>query len=216
VATLLKKPTLAELLVSCISRDLLLAVEEGLTAGAVRAFQASRGADAGHLPHVLGQNRHFQMNEAYHRALEANSAAPTPIKGSAIITGSAGVFTLGRLNTREDVWASARRSQTRRQMAQVNRSIEPLVQADLFAATDDPKQAVAFFVATFSPSLDLEPAMPVNIELAVPNRSLNKWLFKESLQTFLQRYNAPAKTQHDGASPKLKANRKDKRDGTTE
>ncbi len=58
--------------------------------------------------------------------------------------------------------------------------------------------------------------MPINIELAVPNRSLDKWLFKESLQTFLQRYNAPAVKQHDGASPKLKANRKDKKDGTTE
>jgi hypothetical protein len=204
----MKKPTLADLLVSCIPRELLLAVEEGLNAGAVRAFQAS--------PHVLGQNRHFQMNEAYHRALEGNGATPTPIKGSAIITGSAGVFTLGRLNTREDVWASARRSHTRRHMAQVNRSIEPLVQTDLFAAVEDPKQAVAFFVATFSASVDLQPEMPINIELAVPNPALNKWLFKESVQRFLQRYNAPAKTQHDGASPKLKANRKDKKDGTTE
>ena len=101
-------------------------------------------------------------------------------------------------------------------MAQVNRSIEPLVQADLFATAEDPKHAVAFFVATFSRSLDLDPTMPIDIELAIPNRSLNKWLFKESLQTFIQRYNTPAKTQHDGASPKLKASRKDKKDGTTE
>ena len=211
-----KKPSLEDLLVNCIPRELLLAVEEGLNAGAVRAFQASRGADPGHLPHVLGQNRHFQMNEAYYRALEGNGAAPTPIKGSAIITGSAGVFTLGRLNTREDVWASARRSQTRRHMALVNRSIEPLVQADLFATVEDPKQAVAFFVATFSSSLDLQPEMPTHIEIAVPNRALNKWLFKESLQMFLQRYNAPANTQHDGASPKLKANLRTKKDGTQE
>jgi hypothetical protein len=211
-----KKPTLADLLMNCIPRELLLAVEEGLNAGAARAFQAARGADAGHLPHVLGQNRHFQMNEAYHRALEANGAAPTPIRGSAIITGTAGVFTLGRLNTREDVWASARRSKTRRHMALVNSSIEPLVQADLFASGEDTNQAVAFFVATFSPSLETQPEMPINIEIAVPNRALNKWLFKESLQTFVQRYNAPAKTQHDGALPKLKENRKDKKDGTKE
>ena len=212
----MKKPNLADLLVSCISRELVLAVEESLNAGAERAFQASRGADAGHLPHVLGQNRHFQMNEAYHRALGGNGATPTPIKGSSIITGSAGVFTLGRLNTREDVWASARRSESRRRMALVNRSIEPLVQANLFASAEDPKQALAFFVATFSPSLDIQPGMPINIEIAVPNPALNKWLFKESLQTFLQRYNAPAKTQRDGASPKLKENRKNKKDGTQE
>ena len=101
-------------------------------------------------------------------------------------------------------------------MASVNRSIEPLVQTDLFASAEDPKRAVAFFVATFSPSLDIQPETPVNIEIAVPNPALNKWLFKESLQTFLQRYNAPAKTQHDGASPKLKANRKNEKDGTQE
>ena len=65
----MKKLTITDLLVDCISRELVMAVEDALNAGAERAFEASRGADPGHLPHVLGQNRHFQMNEAYHRAL---------------------------------------------------------------------------------------------------------------------------------------------------
>ncbi len=208
--------TVPGLLLSNISRELLLAVEDGLNAGAFRALEASKGADTGHMPHVLGQNRHFQMNEAFHRALEVNGATPTPIRGSNIITGRTGVFTLGRLNTREDVWVSARRSQTRRQMAEVNRSVEPLIQSELFALVEDPKRAVAFFVATFSSSLELSPDKPLNIELAVPNRTLNKWLFKESLQVFLQRYVAPTVTQRDGASPKLKLNRKTQKDGTSE
>ena len=199
-----------------IPRELILAAEDGLVAGARRAFDLSANADSGHVAHVRGQLRHFQMNEAFHNALSANGAKPTPIKGSAIITGSAGLFTIGRLNTREDVWASARRSRIRREMSLVNRTLEPLAQSEFFSVPEEPKRAVAFFVATFSLSAKFHPEAPLNIELAVPNRDLTKWLFKESLSSLLQRYEVPPQTQHDGASPKLKLNRKKQNDGSGE
>ena len=101
-------------------------------------------------------------------------------------------------------------------MAMVNRLIEPLVQTDLFATAPDPKHASAFFIATFAVTPEGLAEVPTSIEIAVPNPTLDKWLFKESLQRFLQRYDAPANTQRDGAAPKLKENRKTKKNGTQE
>ncbi len=164
--------------------------------------------DDGHLPHVVGQLRHFNMNETFHRALESGSANPTPIRGNGIIVGRAGVFTLSRFNTPEGVWINGRRSETRRQMSMANAAIEPLVQPGLFSAYTPPSDAVAFFVSCFSGSMQIQPEAPVSVHIAVPDRLMRGWLFRERLDKFLERYEAkPIETaQHDLAMPRLKPN----------
>lgn len=210
--------TIPDLLLRNIPRNVLMAVEEGLTVGAGRAYAAARGMDEGHLPHIVGQLRHFHMNEAFHRALAANEAAPSPIRGSGVVTGRTGVTTLARFNAREGVWNSGKRSQTRRQMSLANASIEPLVQPELFREYVPPADAVVFFVACFANTLHISPEAPVSIQLAVPDRFMQRWLFKESLSSFVERYGVAPAQQSDAAIPKLKKNlnKQQDKDGTTE
>jgi len=209
--------TIPDLLVKNLPRGLLIGVEEALATGAKRAFAAARGMDEGHLPHVVGQLRHFHMNEAFQRSLAVSDASPSPICGNGIVTGKVGVFRLARLNVHQGIWNNGRRSKTRRRLARVNISIEPLVQPDFFRENIPPAEAVVFFVACFSNSLQIQPDSPISIQVAVPDPQMRYWLFKESLEDFAKRYEEKVVTQDDLARPKLKKDigkRVDK-DGTT-
>lgn len=198
--------TIHDLLVKNVPREVLMGVEDALAVGAQRAYLAARGMDEGHLPHVVGQLRHFHMNEAFQRALAANGAEPSPIRGNGIVTGRTGVFTLARFNILEGFWINGRRSQTRRQMSLANMAIEPLVHPELFSGYQPPSDAVAFFVACFSGNLNIQPESPVSIQIAVPDRHMRGWLFKEPLEQFLKRYDQTPMGQDDLAVPKLKKN----------
>ncbi|OZI30129.1 alpha/beta hydrolase [Bordetella genomosp. 10] len=207
------KDSIPELLVRNIPRGLVMGVEEALEAGAQRAYAASKGMDEGHLPHIVGHGRHFHMNEAFHRVLATEEASPTPIRGNGIVTGRCGIFTLARFNIPDGFWVNGRRSHTRRQMSLANQAIEPLVQPELFGRYMPPAEAVAFFVACFSGSLHIQPESPMSIQIAVPNRDMRSWLFKEPLNEFLQRYEQKPAAQDDLAKPKLKKIKKQGNDG---
>lgn len=211
------KETIHDLLVKNVPREVVMGVEDALAVGAQRAYVAARGMDEGHLPHVVGQLRHFHMNEAFQRALAANGAAPSPIRGNGIVTGRAGVFTLARFNIPEGFWINGRRSRTRKQMSLANMAIEPLVQPELFSGYQPPSDAVAFFVACFSGNLNIQPESPVSIQIAVPDRHMRGWLFKEPLEEFVKRYDQMPVGQHDLAVPKLKKRigKQQDKDGTT-
>lgn len=208
--------TIHELLVRNVPREVVMGVEDALTVGAQRAYMAAQGMDEGHLPHAVGQLRHFHMNEAFQRALAANGLEPSPIRGNGIVTGRAGVFTLARFNIPEGIWINGRRSKTRRQMSLANMAIEPLVQPEFFSSYRSPSDAVAFFVACFSGNLSIQPECPVAIQIAVPDRHMRGWLFKEPLEQFLTRYDQTPLGQHDFAVPKLKTNigKQQNKDGT--
>lgn len=195
-----------------------MGIEDALTVGAQRAYFAANGMDDGHLPSAVGQLRHFHMNESFQRALVVNNASPSPIRGNAIVTGRTGIFTLARFNIKEGIWINGRRSHTRRQMSMANMAIEPLVQPELFSDYEPPSQAVAFFVACFAASLHIQPESPVSIQIAVPNRNMNGWLFRESITSFAKRYDQkPESQQGDLAKPKLKKNiGKQNKNGTTQ
>lgn len=209
--------TIPDLLVRNVSREVVLGIEDALIVGAQRAYAAGRGMDDGHLPHAVGQLRHFHMNEAFQRALVAADASPSPIRGNGIVTGRAGIFTLARFNIPEGFWINGRRSHTRRQMSLANIAIEPLVQPELFGEYQTPSDAVAFFVACFSGSLHVQPESPVSIQIAVPDRHMRGWLFREPLDSFIKRYDQEPMAQHDLAVPKLKKDigKQLGKDGTT-
>lgn len=210
--------TIPDLLMRNIPREIIMAIEEALVVGAQRAYAAAHGMDDGHLPSVVGQLRHFHMNESFQRALTVSDAAPSPIRGNAIVTGRTGVFTLARFNIKEGLWVNGRRSQTRRQMSMANKAIEFLVQPELFADYKSPTEVVAFFVACFAGSLHTQPESPVSIQIAVPDRNMQGWLFRESIDVFVKRYDQkPMSQQDDLAMPKLKKNiGKQDKDGTTQ
>lgn len=209
--------TIPDLLVRNLTREVIMGIEDALSVGAQRAYTAARGMDEGHLPSVVGQLRHFHMNESFQRALAVGDASPSPLRGNQIVTGRAGVFTLARFNIKEGVWINGRRSETRRQMSMANEAIEPLVQPELFADYVPPSEAVAFFVACFAGSLHIQPESPVSIQIAVPDRYMQGWLFREPIEAFIKRYDQkPVAMQDDLAMPKLKKNvSKQDKDGTS-
>jgi len=212
------KETIPDLLVRNVPREIIMGIEEALVVGAQRAYVAARGMDDGHLPSVVGQLRHFHMNESFQRALAVSHASPSPIRGNAIVTGRTGVFTLARFNIKEGLWVNGRRSHTRRQMSMANKAIEPLVQPELFEDYEPPSEVVAFFVACFAGSLHIQPESPVSIQIAVPDRNMQGWLFREPIDGFAKRYDQkPVSQQDDLAMPKLKKNiGKQDKDGTTQ
>lgn len=208
--------TIHDLLVRNIPRQLVMGLEEAKLVGAQRAYAAARGMHDGHLPSVVGQLRHFHMNESFHRALTA-AGASSPLRGNQIVTGRAGIFTLARFNTKCGVWNSGRRSETRKQMSLANAAIEPLVQPGLFSTYVAPSQAVVFIVACFAGSLHSQPETPVSIEIAVPDRNMQGWLFREPIDAFAKRYDQKlTAAQDDLALPKLKKNigKQQGKDGT--
>lgn len=209
--------TIHDLLVRNIPRGLVMGLEEAMLVGAQRAYAAARGMDDGHLPSVVGQLRHFHMNESFHRALTVEDASPSPLRSNQIVTGRAGILTLARFNTKDGVWNSGRRSATRKQMSLANAAIEPLVQFELFSNYVEPTQAVVFIVACFAGSLRSQPDIPVSIEIAVPDRRMQNWLFREPIEAFVKRYDQqPTAGQDDLAVPKLKKNigKQQHKDGT--
>lgn len=197
-----RKDTIADLLLESIPRDLLMGVEDALLSGAMRGFEAAKGMNEGHLPTALGQMRHFHMNEAFNDALTVAGANPTPIRGNSIVVGHSGLFRLSRFNLSAGVWNNGRRSRTRRQMAEANRAIEQLVQPSLFDA--QPITAgTAFFVASFSGSVKVQPESPIAIYLAVPDPEMKRWLFQAPLSMLIARCDVTP-PQADTAVPKLK------------
>jgi hypothetical protein len=147
------------------------------------------------------------MNESFHRALSVGGASPSPLHGNQIVTGRAGIFTLARFNTKYGVWNSGRRSVTRKQMSLANAAIEPLVHPELFSDYVPPSEAVVFLVACFAGSLHVQPETPVSIQIAVPDRNMESWLFREPVDLFVKRYDQKQTTaQDDLAMPKLKKN----------
>lgn len=193
----------AELLIANLPRDLVMGIEDALTTGGQRAHLATCMMDKGHLAHAFGQVRHFHCNEAFHRALSAGNVHPTPISGNSIVTGVSGIFRLGRFNIPPGMWMNGRRSQTRRQLALANKAIEQLVQPDIFSEQTVVTEAVAFFVTYFTRSVEDRAKYNISIEIAVPDRYLKNWIFRESLKEYLRRYEIKP-VQQDLAKPRLR------------
>lgn len=196
--------TIANLIVETLSRDLLLTAEELLEAGARRAYQQAKDASDGHLAHVVGMARHFCMNETFHAALDGNGGNPTPIRGNRLVVGRVGMIQLGRFNIHQGPWYNARRSKQRLVMAEANKAIESLVIQDLYDSKPviAPATMTVFFVAVFSSDVK-HGEKPISIEIAVPDKNMRGWLFREPISLFVRRY-AKEAVQEDKVLPKLK------------
>ena len=199
-------PTIASLLVEHIPRDLIMGVEDALLVGAQRGTSAGAGMNPGHRSHAVGQMRHFHMNETFRDALEVAGTSPSQIMGNRVVVAKAGIFALGRFNISNGVWNNGRRSRTRREMAMANLSIEPLVTPDLFETYQPATNATVFFVGVFDRSVQDSVAVPMSIDLAVPDHELKGWLFRMPTTEFLTLYDSQtvSDVQPDLATPILK------------
>ena len=87
-----------------------------------------------------------------------------------------------------------------------NMSIEPLVTPDLFDAYQPATKATVFFVGVFDLSVQDTAAVPLSIDIAVPDHELKEWLFRMPITQFLTLYESQNITdeQPDLAVPLLK------------
>lgn len=196
--------TVESILVHNISRDLIMGIDDALKAGALRGFTQGSGMNLGHRSNAVGQMRHFHMNEAFHDALEAGSAEPTQIRGNRLVVGRSGLFMVGRFNSTNGVWNNGRRSRTRREMSLANRPIEQLVTQDLFESRQAITKGTVFFVAVFDRSVQESLAVPISIDIAVPDHEMAGWLYRKSVKSFLELYEVPSEPQIDLVIPTLK------------
>lgn len=203
--------SIAQLLVRDLPKDLPHGIYDGFLAAAKRAYNSSKTMNIGHIRNVLGQNRHFELNEAFHTVLNAQELEVSDLKGNKIVQGKVGIWNLARFTANDDKWLSAKRSSLRRELAKLNISIESLVYSDLFKQDEKPIVGTVFFVTCFSKNLQAAP----QIYLAVCDHQMNNWLFVEEIMAFSNRYEININGQQiDNAIPTLKK-RKDK-DGTLE
>lgn len=199
-------------LISNLPKDLVMGINDSLYAGAERAFLRAKHDASGHRASILGNMRHWCMNEEFHKALLASGCNPTPLKGNNLVTGKSGIFNVGRINDNNVSWNNLTRAKTRQRLAEHNRFIESLIQPSLFDNPEAITTATVFFLARFSGSFSEQPEAPISIEVVIPSHDMKSWLFRESIGLFLGRYDQGIK-QADNAFTTLKAN-KVKKDGT--
>ncbi|XWJ89325.1 hypothetical protein ACRARH_20785 [Phytobacter ursingii] len=201
-------------LIDNLSKDLVMGINDSLYAGAERAFLRAKHDASGHRASILGNMRHWCMNEEFYKTLLANECSPTPLKGNNLVTGKCGIFNIGRINDNNVSWNNLTRAKTRQQLAEHNRFIESLIQPGLFGNPEHIPTATVFFLARFSGSFAEQPESPISVELVVPSHDMKSWLFRENIVIFLNRYEQSI-LQADKAFTKLKSNQI-KKDGTEE
>lgn len=203
--------TIVEALLKHLSQGLCRGLEEGLVAAGERAHIETAKRHEGHLTHALGQARHFHSNELFAQALDVAKVEHNPLRGNDIIIGQVGSLLLGRFNTSNRKWNSARRSTRRLELASHNQWLERLVQPGLFGEQVSGTHIAVFFVSVFSSNVKVQPERPLSVEIAVMDTTLSERLFSEPLTAFLGRFAQPA-TQLDLARVRLKAAAKKQQD----
>ena len=201
--TLEAEQTIVKALLHHLPQGLCRGLEEGLVAAGERAYSESARRHEGHLTHALGQGRHFHSNEAFAQALDIAGVEHNPLRGNDIIIGQIGSLLLGRFNTNNHKWNSARRSTRRLELASHNQWLERLLQPALFSEQLSQAHMAVFFVLVFSGSVKVHPERPLSVEIAVMDTTLSERLFSEPLSMFLNRYAQPVE-QLDQARVRLK------------
>lgn len=187
-----------------LTKDTVMAIEDAFETGAKQAFNASSDVDAGHLANVIGQNRHFFMNEMFYKALASSGIDVSPINGNRIIIGTSGKLNLIRMNITQGDWQKARKGVLRKEIAKINAEVEKLVQPDFFSSEVNITGMTVFFIAYFNGSRTEADMLPTAIEIAVPDKNCKALLFRENITVFQERYNVVIEEQEDKAYPKLK------------
>lgn len=161
--------------------------------------------DAGHKTAAIGQMRHFHSNEAFRDALEAGGANPTTLKGNQIVVGQAGMFSIARFHSDIGI-QGGKKSKARKHMSEVNKVVEELVVPDFFQQKRAATNACVFFMSSSNKHYNgQEDQSPLSIiEIGVPSPDMTGWIFHETIEIFLRRYEAVEPAQEDNLAVRLK------------
>lgn len=204
----LRKNHLIDLLLENIPRSLLVGMRDGLELAARRALLTNRKMSDGHKASAVGLSRHFEMQEAFHGILQNEGASPNRLSGTSIVVGTTGVVRIARINVTNNNWERWRGSAFRKVLVEQNAAAARMLQGDLFSPVIPVESIAVFIVSRFSRQTTMSQesdGSPDAIYLAVPNPQKNRWLFRERLHAFIERYDrVPATQQPDLAKPRLK------------
>lgn len=179
---------IGDLLSSSVQRDFLLNLEQMIPSALERVRKFSEEFMAGHRPSVLGQVRHFALNEALVRCLDDSGIPHPPLRGNAIMIGKIGVVTLARVHMGQSQWDNSRRSKTKVKLCKPNHLAKRLVHPDMFdgeiVVADIPE--VTVFIVTEGDGTN--GAAPIYLVVPDETMDLRNPVFKEELSVFMQRY----------------------------
>ncbi|EOZ3812845.1 hypothetical protein [Citrobacter youngae] len=209
-----KKSKVADLIIQHVPKQLIMALSDAIYAASKRSFDSARMKSQGHRATALGLERYLNLNETIHEVFEANGCNPGKLCGNRIVEGHSGIFTIARESYNDNQWKKLFRSKRKQTLIAENVFVEKVVQPDLFSDGSDVPKATLFVVCRFSGSLQTQPEAPMSIELVVPSSDGKNWVFHESLELFLTRYDV-VPFQEDNAFPGLKKGII-KKDGTEE
>lgn len=208
---------LEKLIVGNIPRDALMAFEDAYYGGDQKGRVHAAPFAEGHRPSAAGQVKHFHINEAFHEALTAHGANPTPLRGTRLVVGRLGIFNIVRLNVPGHKWTNLQRSATRRALAELNEHIQrKYVQADMFADGGREVAEATIFVLGVMDGIDANGISQLtHCMVAIPASDMQSWLYLKTMAEFLTLYDrAASNSQIDKAVPRLKGGRSNKRTGT--
>lgn len=197
---------LEQLIMKNIPRDVFMACEDAYYDGDQRGRAQSSEFAEGHRPSAAGHSKHFRINEAFHEALEAQGADPTPLRGTRLVVGRLGIFNIARLNVPGHKWVSLRRSATRKALAELNDSIKTkYVQHDFFATNSEPSSGTIFILGVMDGIDENGIAQLTQVMVALPAPDMKSWLYKSTISDFVSLYDQMGvHEQVDNAQPKLK------------
>ncbi|MCC7701456.1 hypothetical protein IGS59_04330 [Janthinobacterium sp. GW460P] len=201
---------LEQLIMKHVPRDIFMACEDAYYNGDEKGRTESSPFAKGHRPSAAGQIKHFRINEAFHEALEAQNADPTPIKGTQLVIGRSGIFKIVRLNVPGHKWVNLRRSATRKALAELNDDIKrSYVQSDFFTDALAPAGGTIFIIGVMDGIDEKGISQLTQVKIALPAPDMKSWLYINTISDFVSLYDqANVVTQVDNAQPKLKKNTK--------
>ncbi len=197
---------LEQLVIEHVPRDFFMACEDAYYDGDERGRAQSSSFAEGHRPSAAGQTKHFRINEAFHEALEAQGAEPTPLKGTRLVIGRVGIFNIVRLNVPGHKWVSLRRNATRKALAELNENIKrKYVQGDFFVDATAPTGGTLFILGVMDGIDKNGITQLTQVMVALPAPDMTCWLYISTISDFVSLYDqAGAADQIDNAQPKLK------------
>jgi hypothetical protein len=197
---------LEQLIMEHVPRDVFMACEDAYHDGDERGRAQSSSFANGHRPSAAGQIKHFRINEAFHEALDAQGAEPTPLKGTRLVIGRLGIFNIARLNVPGHKWVSLRRSATRKALAELNDSIQrKYVQGDFFTDAAAPSGGTIFILGVMDGLDENNIAQLTQVMVALPAPDMKSWLYIRTVSDFVSLYDQAGNAgQVDNAQPTLK------------
>jgi len=193
---------IAQILLGNLPKSLLVDIQERFAAAIERSWQVGGSTYVGHRSTVVGNLRHYFLNEALMHSLEESGSLHGGLRGNKVVVGSVGITAVARVHQGQAPWNNSKRSASKRKLCERNEPVTALMQPDFLQPVPVDVTELTVFLVTEG---DGSSERPAQVSLVVPdhNMDLRNPLFVESLTSFIHRYEQ-ANVVVDKAQPKLK------------